>query len=165
MAKGSHGLIGKQNMYEHTVTVPMIFSGPAIRPGRRTDAIINQRDLFPTSCELAGVPVPGTVEGKSLAPVIRGETDHVHDAAYGYFMGYQRMIRRDGWKLIWYPHLDRYQLFHVAEDPDELHDLAGDGMYAGKKAELKAALTAWQESVKDPVLRGDLGVGSKSGKE
>ena len=69
LAMGSHGLRGKQNMYEHTVGVPLIFRGPGIPRGSRSEAQCYLRDLYPTVCDLAGIPVPPTVQGRSLARI------------------------------------------------------------------------------------------------
>ncbi len=143
LALGSHGLMGKQNMYEHTVGVPFIVAGPGVLKGRRTRAQIYLRDMFPTACELAGVPIPATVEAKSFAPVLRGEKDQIHPEIYGYFFGYQQMVRTDRWKLIHYPKIDRLQLFDLKNDPDELNDLSRDAAHRKTLDDLKARLTAW----------------------
>ncbi len=127
LALGSHGLMGKHNQYEHTVNVPLVLAGPGIPQGKRIDSQCALRDLFPTICELTGLAIPDSVEGKSLMPVLRGDSSEVHDAIFGYFTDTQRMLRTaDGWKLIWYPKVDRSQLFHIASDEDELHDLSAD---------------------------------------
>ena len=143
LAVGSHGLRGKQNMYEHTVHAPLVMKGPGIRPGWRSGAQCYLRDLFPTVCELAGVAIPPGVEGRSLAPVLRGQQESIYPCVYGYFGQVQRMIRTDRWKLIHYPKIDRYQLFDLAKDPDELVDLAGRAEHASTVKELRAKLDAW----------------------
>ena len=97
---GRHGLMGKQNLYEH-IKPPLIVAGPGIRHGR-SDALVYLFDLFPTICDFAGVPTPQEVEGKSLLPVIRGETPRVRDRLFGAYRDCQRMIRDERWKLIKY---------------------------------------------------------------
>jgi len=151
LAVGSHGLMGKQNMYDHTILVPLIFSGPGIPRGQRRDAFVYLRDLFPTTCELAGFEVPRSVEGTSLVPIIRGARQTIRDRAYCYFRDVQRMVRDDRYKLIRYPKIDRYQLFDTKADPHELHDLAGSPQHAGRLLRLKAELAAWQRRVHDPL--------------
>lgn len=143
VALGSHGLRGKQNMYEHTVHAPLVISGPGIPRSRRSPALCYLRDLFPTVCELTGVRVPPGVEGRSLAAVLRGEKESIYPCVYGYFGGVQRMIRTDRWKLIYYPKIERYQLFDLPKDPDELVDLAGRAEHAATQKELRARLEAW----------------------
>jgi arylsulfatase A-like enzyme len=149
---GSHGIRGKQNMYEHTIGVPMIIAGPGIPRGERRDAQVYLRDLYPTVCELSSVEIPDTVEATSFAGVLQGRQRTIHPHVFGYFRDKQRMIRTDRWKLIHYPHLDRYQLFDLRDDPDERHDLAGDPRHQPTRDELRATLAAWQKEVNDPAL-------------
>jgi arylsulfatase A-like enzyme len=143
LALGSHGLMGKQNMYEHTIGVPFIIAGPGIPQDVRTEAQIYLRDMYPSVCELVGIDTPVTVQGKSFAPVLRGETDQVHDAIYGYFYDFQQMIRTDRWKLIRYPKVDRVQLFDLMNDPAERENLAGEPKYAALVGSLSRRLEAW----------------------
>ncbi len=131
---GSHGLRGKQNMYEHTINVPLIFQGPGIPKGQQSSAQCYLRDLFPTACELAKIPIPKTVQGRSLVPVLKGQKQAIYDHVFGYFRGSQRMIRGDEYKLIEYPEANRMQLFHLPTDPWERSNLAGDPKHADTKA-------------------------------
>jgi arylsulfatase A-like enzyme len=124
LAIGSHGLVGKQNMYEHTVNVPLVMRGPGIAAGATCRAQCYLRDLFPTVCDLAGVPIPPGLDGRSLGPVLGGRADAVHPFVIGYFQNSQRMIRTDRWKLIRYPRAGRDQLFDIQTDPAELSDLS-----------------------------------------
>ncbi len=151
LAIGSHGLRGKQSMYEHTIGVPLILRGPGVPSDRRFAAQVYLRDLYPTICELAGVPVPGSVTGISIAPVLRGESEAIHPQVFGYFRNFQRMIRTDRWKLIYYPHLDRYQLFDLQDDPWELRDRSGDASAQDALQDLQAKLREWQHAVGDPL--------------
>lgn len=144
LAIGSHGLRGKQNMYEHTVGTPLIFRGPNIPKRRRSAAQCYLRDLYPTVCELVGVEIPKTVEGLSLAPILRGKAKSVRDCVFGHYGDSQRMIRTDRWKLIHYPLVGKYQLFDLSADPNELENLAGDPQHAQLLDRLRAKLEAWQ---------------------
>ena len=153
LAMGSHGLRGKQNMYEHTVGVPMLFRGPGVPQGKRFDAQMYLRDVFPTVCDLVGIPVPESVEGRSIVPVLRGKAESIHAHAFCHFRDVQRMIRTDRWKLIHYPKIDRWQLFDLRTDPLERHDLSADAGHARVLADLRARLRASQEQVADPLLR------------
>jgi arylsulfatase A-like enzyme len=153
LAVGSHGLRGKQSMYEHTIGVPLIMAGPDIPRGRKSVAQCYLRDMFPTTCDLAGVPIPKNLDGRSLRPVLNSRVDAIHPHVFGYFRNFQRMIRTDEWKLVHYPHLDRYQLFHLKTDPDELTDLAGHEKWSHVRKRLNAKLLAWQKSVNDPALK------------
>lgn len=153
LAMGSHGLRGKQNMYEHSVRVPLIFKGPGIPEGRISNALANLRDLFPTTSEIAGATVPDTVDGYSLLPLIKGETDGVRDRIFGYFESEMRMIQTHRWKLIHYPQAERYQLFDLYEDPDELNDLAFNPAHSDRVAQLSNELLSWQQEMNDPILK------------
>ena len=143
LAIGSHGLRGKQNMYEHTIGVPLVMCGPQIPAGRRIDAQCYLRDLYPTVCDLAGIAIPQGVEGRSLLPAIRGDVKEIYPYAVGYFRDVQRMIRTDRWKLICYPEIARLQLFDLAADPHELHDLSADARSRATIAELRTKLSNW----------------------
>jgi arylsulfatase A-like enzyme len=153
LAMGSHGLRGKQNMYDHTIRVPLIVAGPGIPAGKRTGAMVYLRDLYPTICDLAGVAVPSTVEAESFAPVLSGQSDAIHSHVFGHFRDFQRMVRGERWKLVYYPHLDRYQMFDLQSDPAELRDLADDPEFRQVRAELQERLRSWQQQMDDPVLK------------
>ena len=154
MSCGSHGLRGKQSQYEHTINVPFIVTGPGIEAGTRTDAQVYLRELFPTTCELAGIDIPETVTAESFATVLHGERKTQHDTIYGYYTDTQRMIRTDdGWKLIRYPRANRWQLFDLKNDPFELTNLADsdDPAYQKKFAELRERLANWRDKQGDPL--------------
>lgn len=153
LAIGSHGLRGKQNMYEHTIGVPLIVRGPGIPSGRQTGAQCYLRDLFPTICELAGAEIPAAVDGRSVVPVLRGEREQVYDAVFTHFLKVQRAIRTDGWKYIVYPQAQREQLFSLADDPDELTNLIGKPEHAARLEGLRARMTQWRRSWEDPTRR------------
>jgi arylsulfatase A-like enzyme len=152
LALGGHGLRGKQSMYEHTIGVPLVLSGPGVPRGRRTDAQCYMRDLFPTICDLCGVAAPDSVEGRSLRPVLAGTVETIHPFAVGYFRNVQRMIRTHEWKLIWYPVLDRYQLFDLRNDPHELRDLSGEAGSARVMSDLRQRLETWLREHQDPLF-------------
>lgn len=143
LAMGSHGLLGKQNLYEHTFRVPFIVRGPGILRGQRSDADGYLRDVFPTTCELVGVPIPSTVEARSLAPLLHGGTRPVYDFVTGYFTGTQRGLREGDWKLIRYPAIDRTQLFNLHDDPFELRDLADQPQQSETVHRLRSLLDGW----------------------
>ncbi len=153
LAGGSHGLMGKQNMYAHTVIVPLIFAGPGIPEGQQREALVYLRDLYPTICESAGAKIPSSVEGKSLLPVLQGKAEKVYDRLFCYFSDSQRMIRDREWKLIHYPKIDRYQLFHLSQDPHEMTNLADSPKHRERFLALQARLRQWQQDVNDPLLK------------
>jgi arylsulfatase A-like enzyme len=151
IALGSHGLRGKQNMYEHTIGVPLIFYGRGIPRGGQRHAQVYLRDLFPTACALAALEPPPTADGKSLVRVLNGTQTQVYPFVVGYYRDKQRMLRTRQWKLIHYPQIARTQLFDLRADPQEMHDLAQSPAHAATKACLLGQLSAWQRAAGDPL--------------
>jgi arylsulfatase A-like enzyme len=140
LSLGEHGLLGKQNVYEFGgMHVPLIFAGPGISMGE-SKALAYLYDVYPTMCQLAGVPVPDGLDAKSLVPVIAGKEAKVRDYMFNAYKACQRSIRDDHWKLIRYPLIDKTQLFDLQADPHEMTDLAAKPEYAGKIRELAALL-------------------------
>ena len=150
LAVGSHGLVGKQNLYEHTFGVPLIMSGPGVPKGETRDAECYLRDLFPTTCEMTGMDVPSSVQGRSLVPVLHDAQKSIHPFLVGYFTDAQRAIREWPWKLILYPKAKRIQLFDLAHDPDELNDLSSQPDQAARVTELRIKLLGWLKENGDP---------------
>jgi len=127
LAVGYHGLIGKQNMYDHSVRPPMIVVGPDIPADKKLDMDIYLQDIMPTTLELAGLDIPEYVEFQSMLPYLREErNESSYDAVYGCYKDLQRMIRDDGYKLIAYPYAEKLRLFDIEKDPLEMNDLAED---------------------------------------
>ena len=152
LALGNHGLLGKQNQYEHSIRSPLIICGPGLPRGERTVALANLNDLFPTLCDLVGIPVPDSVQSKSLAPLLRHQAKHIHDFVTGMYTDTQRMICDERWKFIVYPKVNRMQLFDLANDPYELRDRSADPAHQTKRDELQAKLQAWRQANGDPNL-------------
>jgi arylsulfatase A-like enzyme len=148
---GRHGLMGKQNLYEH-VKPPLILAGPGI-PHGSSDALVYLFDLLPTLCDYSGLPIPEKVEGKSLLRVIRGQETGVRDWLFGAYRDCQRMVRDDRWKLIEYraSGVRNTQLFDLANDPDEVNNLAGDPKHAVPRARLERLLREARDHFGDPV--------------
>lgn len=140
VARGSHGLIGKQNLYEHSVRVPLIIDGPGIPAGRRSEAMCYLFDLLPTLGKVCGVPAPSTSEGIEFTRVLRRPSAGARSDLVFAYKGVQRAYRDDRWKLIRYPEVDRTQLFDLRADPLETTNLAGQPEQAGRVAKLTARL-------------------------
>ncbi|HET6878904.1 MAG TPA: sulfatase/phosphatase domain-containing protein, partial [Pirellulales bacterium] len=119
--------------------------------GRRITGQCYLRDLYPTIGELTSVPVAPGVDGRSLAPLLRGEATEVYPFTVGYFRDVQRMIRTDRWKLIAYPKIGRWQLFDLRDDPAELDDLSMKPERQTDLAELRGKLIEWQRQNRDTV--------------
>lgn len=126
LAVGHHGLIGKQNLFEHSMRPPLLIAGPGIPAGRRIDAPVYLQDVMPTSLEMAGLGAPEHVEFKSLLPLVDGRRERSYEAIYGAYLNLQRAVIRDHHKLILYPAIGKVLLFDLARDPHEMNDLADD---------------------------------------
>ncbi len=150
LAVGSHGLMGKQSLYEHSMKVPLVFAGPGVPKGA-SGALVYLLDIFPTVCDLAGAKAPDGLDGKSLAPVIRGRAAKVRDSLFTAYRDVQRAARDDRWKLIRYPHINRTQLFDLQSDPDERKDLSAAAAQAGQVERLMKLLADWQKELGDPA--------------
>ncbi|MBM4017314.1 MAG: DUF4976 domain-containing protein [Planctomycetes bacterium] len=153
LAVGQHGLFGKQNVYEHSVHVPLILRGPGVPAGERRDAFVYVFDLCPTILEAAGVAVPDTVEGKSLSPVLKDKSARLRDSVFTAYRDLHRAVRDERCKLIRYSVKGEkhVQLFDLSADPWEMKDLSADAAYARQLAALDARLREWQKQTGDTL--------------
>lgn len=132
LAVGQHGLLGKQNLYEHSIRVPMIFSGPGIPANKKADGFVYLSDIAPTVYEYLNIPAPKTVEAKSLMPVIKNQKVKIRENIYNVYGHWSRSIKTaDGMKLIVY-NVDgtkMTQLFDLKKDPMETMNLSDNPSY------------------------------------
>ncbi|MFO0810274.1 MAG: sulfatase-like hydrolase/transferase [Gemmataceae bacterium] len=149
LAVGSHGLMGKQSLYEHSMKCPLIVAGPGVPAGKSTEAFTYLFDIVPTVCGLTGAALPGPPAGEDLRPVWTGAKPKVRDSVFLPFQGLMRSVRDDRWKLIVYPPIDHRQLFDLKADPDERHDLAADPAHAAEIERLIGLMKTWQAKVGD----------------
>ena len=184
---GQHGLLGKgnarilhvakkrghlrisrergtrANMFDDSVLVPFIVRWPGVvKPGTASDALVSTIDVLPTLTEAAGVEPPSCVDGRSLLPLLRADSDVAWRDAYcdTYDMIYlgdngekphMRMIRTDDWKLVLYHDengrpLDagtRHELFDLKTDPGELTNLYGRPKAQNIQHKLETRLVDW----------------------
>lgn len=126
LAIGEHGLLGKQNMYDHSVRVPLMVVGPNIPKGKKIDTDIYLQDIMATSLDIADVKKPEYIEFNSFLDLVNDkQTQSSYNSIYGvYEKGSQRMIRKDNYKLILYPKVKQMLLYNLNEDPLELNNLA-----------------------------------------
>lgn len=151
LAVGSHGLLGKQSLYEHSIKVPLIIQGPGIPRDQNFDALAYIHDIYPTLAELAGLPKREDLDGKSLVPVIEGKAGQVREVMFNAYRNTVRSVRKDNWKLIRYPERDFTQLYDLAKDPHEVNNLAEDPNTAETKNELIRLLQQSQLAMGDTV--------------
>jgi len=156
---GDHGLFDKRFMYEESIRMPFLVRWPAtIKPGTKIDAMALNIDFAPTFLDVAGLPVPAEMQGRSLLPVLKGRVpgdwrtsmyyryyhdpgDHNTRAHYG--------VRTRTHKLIYFWKKDQWELFDLVNDPDELHNLYGEPGQAALTATLKKELARLQREVRD----------------
>lgn len=152
LAVGHHGLMGKQNMYEHSLKAPLLIVGPDIPAGETRAARIYIQDLVETSLALAGTGNSGNTEFGNLLPTLRDpQAKGPHAVVYGAYKEAQRMIVENDYKLIVYPEVPLLRLFNLAADPDEVQDLAGQAAYQDLEQRLLSRLRAEQRQLEDPL--------------
>jgi arylsulfatase A-like enzyme len=156
LACGHHGLLGKQNMYDHSMKPPLIVVGPDIPKNERREALVYLQDIMATTLDLADVAKPEYVEFNSLLPLIAdAKRASAYDAIYGcYQADLQRMIRIGNMKLIVYPHVKRLRLYDLKADPLELDDLSGNPQYWKTVRRMFTQLVQLQREMDDAL---DLG--------
>jgi len=151
LAMGQHGLLGKQNMFEHSMRSPLLLSGPTIPQNASLDTRVYYQDIMPTMFELADVTLPAHWQFRSLMPIIRGERSDNYDAVYGAYKNHQRMVVEDDHKLILYPDADVALLFDLNSDPLEMNNLFDDPAYVDRRLSLYSTLVDLQVSHGDDL--------------
>jgi arylsulfatase A-like enzyme len=150
VARGSHGLIGKQNLYEFdSVRVPLIISGPGIPADAKTDAMCYLYDVLPTLAKRCSVNGCKESDGIDFNPTLADPTKPARSSMIFAYKNVQRAVRDERWKLIRYPQVDKTQLFDLQTDPYEVNNVAGQPENATKVAELSSLLA------KEMVVHGD----------
>ena len=151
LAVGQHGLMGKQNMYEHSLRVPLIMSGPRIPSNELTHTQCYLADLCPTICELTETPIPGSVTAKSLLPAIENPSVEIRNEMYYGYKHVQRALKNDRFKLIEY-HVNgerHTQLFDLAKDPKETQDLSAAPAHSETLHSLRAGILQARQDYHD----------------
>ncbi|ALJ06465.1 choline sulfatase [Pseudalgibacter alginicilyticus] len=143
LAIGSHGLLGKQNLYEHSIKVPLIMSGPGITKNQKSNALLYLYDIFPTLADLCGIPQPKNIDGENFAAILKGENAKTRKSLYSAYRNTVRAVRTNEWKLITYPNQNYQQLFNLKNDPLELNNLAENPVNKAKVDELSKLMALW----------------------
>jgi arylsulfatase A-like enzyme len=153
LAVGQHGLMGKQNLYDHSVRVPLMIAGPGIPRGKRNASLCHLMDIAPTVCALAGTRLDSATDGMSLAEAARSGRTLGRESTISAYRGFQRALRTRDWKLVLYNvnGTRTTQLFDLKNDPLEMRNLAGE---AGQARRIKALTAELQERLK---AAGDTG--------
>jgi arylsulfatase A-like enzyme len=156
---GDHGLYDKRFMYEPSVRMPFLVRWPGvIKPGSVQSALAINPDFAPTFMDLAGLPAPSDMQGRSLVPLLKGERpadwrtsfyyryyhdpgDHNTRAHYG--------VRTETHKLIYFWKKDQWEMFDLVKDPNELVNVYSDPAQQTVVAQLKTELYRLKKELKD----------------
>ena len=149
LALGSHGLLGKQSLYEHSNRIPLIIAGPGIPNGSTNDPVVLY-DLYPTIASWTGMTPPPGVDGSNLRGMWEKGEPGPREVLYTTYEDIHRAVQRGPWKLIHYPRIARQQLFNLEDDPHEINDLSADTSLAQLKAELWAVMQQEHAAFDDP---------------
>jgi arylsulfatase A-like enzyme len=177
---GDLGLYDKRFMYEPGLQVPLLARGPGIRAGHVPVEFVSNLDLAPTFLDLAGLQVPASMQGRSLAPLLRGETPagwrtsiyyrYYHDPGHHNTAAHLG-VRTATHKLIHYWKTGVYEMYDLTRDPTEQRNLlysAADASQPGvaaKFAELKAEIARLQKEYKDDGQYADPSTWPKTGSD
>ena len=152
LAMGKHGLLGKQSLFDHSIRPPLMLMGPDIPKGKKITNDVYLQDVMATSLELADIEKPDYVEFKSFLSQAKGLTDKGnYEEIYGAYVNLQRMIRKDGFKLIVYPKIKKLLLFDMQKDPEEMNDLAGLPEFQAQAKGLFTDLLRLQKEMEDDL--------------
>lgn len=145
--------MGKQNMFDHSMRVPLVIAGPGIPRNRRFSQQVYLQDAAATILDLAGIEKNEGMEFNSLIPCISAgpAAKSAYSAVYGCYRDLQRMVRTDRYKLIVYPKANKVLLFDMENDPYEMHDLAENPEFGGIRSDLIKELEKLQRQYHDPL--------------
>lgn len=156
---GEHGWAEKRFMYEESIRMPLLIRWPdKIRAGVQIDAMVQNIDFAPTFLDVAGIEIPGEMQGKSFTPWLTGEEpdDWRHSIYYHYYdHGLHNVPRHDGvrtdrYKLIHFYTDDVWEFYDLEEDPHEINNLYGNGKYEETINRLKDELERLREYYEVP---------------
>ena len=156
LAVGQHGLLGKQNLYEHSIKVPFLMRGPQVPTNVRSDAFCYLYDLASTLCDMLGIPIPSSFEGRSFwGTIINGESHR--STMFSAYKNKHRSIRGDRFKLIEYYVGDKIirQMFDLVSDPLERDNLLKSGNAHEYLSSMQLKLSELQESFADPINKNN----------
>ncbi|KAA3634824.1 MAG: DUF4976 domain-containing protein [Bacteroidetes bacterium] len=152
LAMGQHGLLGKQSLYDHSIRVPLIAIGKDIPQKQTIDHDVYLQDIMATSLELAEVEKPAHIFFHSLMDLAKNKREEsYYPSIYGAYTNTQRMIRKNGLKLIVLPKAEKVMLFDLKKDPLEMNDLVELEEYQPTVTDLFEELIALQKELNDDL--------------
>ena len=157
---GEHGWFDKRWMYEESLRTPLIIRWPAaVKPGVINTDIVSNLDFAETMLDVAGVPVPSDMQGRSLKPLFSGsKPPDWRTSFYYHYYEYPAVhsvrrhygVRTQRHKLIYFYNIDEWELYDLTKDKHELRSVYNDPAYAPVVAELKAELQRLRKLYKVP---------------
>ncbi|HUQ68153.1 MAG TPA: sulfatase [Planctomycetaceae bacterium] len=153
---GEHGLWHKRSLFEESARVPFIVHLPGAKAnGRHSGSLVELLDVYPTLCEVAGVPAPAMLQGKSLRPLLDDPAATIHDAAFTQARRgpnaehWGRSIRTARWRCTeWDEGTNGIELYDHAADPHEYNNLADDPTHAATLRALRQLLAEQLPAIK-----------------
>jgi len=160
LLEGEHGMIDKRTMHEPSIRVPLIASGPGLPRGKVVGEQVLVEDIAPSVLDICGAPAIEGIDGRSWR-MLAGGTDPAWRTEWLYEYNYEKQfpytpnirgIRTDRWKFVRYPHGDgspdrhRPEMYDLANDPEELVNLAAAPAHAATRADLEQRLAAILEA-------------------
>lgn len=158
---GEHDYWMKVSLLEESVQVPMIIKAPKTSPGK-TESLVELVDIYPTLAELAGLPIPENIQGKSLAPVLKEPGQSVKDAVFSVSKnGKSYLFRNDRWAYIQYGEQGEsgMELYDMYQDPKQFTNLAMQPAYEKVLIDLQAKLKAKLAEIRKNDLGKDYDLG------
>jgi arylsulfatase A-like enzyme len=156
---GDHGWYDKRWMYEESLSMPLIVKWPGVtQPNSVDQHLVQNLDYAATFLEMAGAPIPEAMQGRSLVPLLRGESvDDWRNAIYYHYYGFPDVhkvarhygIRTERYKLIYFYQPDEWELYDLQTDPNEMHNIYTDLAYQTISADLKLQLTELRRLYQD----------------
>ena len=149
---GHHGLLGKQNLYEHSTRVPFIITGPDIPKKKKISAPIYLQDIMPSTLSIAGLEKPEHVQFKDILPLATGKAKNLpYKEIYGAYLDAQRSITVGNEKLLVYPNVPTVRVYDIFSDPLELKDLSKTKRGKAISSKLFPRLLKLQKSMRDSL--------------
>ena len=167
---GEHGWFDKRWMYKESLRTPLLVRWPGVtEPGSEDTHMVSNVDFAETFLDIAGADIPADMQGRSLVPLLKGETPQDWRKSF-YYHYYESPESKGSWhhvarhygvrtaqyKLIYYYLKDEWELFDLDVDPQEMHSVYGDPRYKRVTKELKAELARLRTELKLPEVDPDL---------
>ena len=155
---GEHGWFDKRWMYEESFKTPLIISWPGVTKKSVTNSMVQNLDFAETILDMAGLPIPKDMQGKSIVPVLKGKLKgNLHDALYYHFYENQEHkvakhigVRTDRYKLIYFYENNEWELYDLQNDKNEMNNVYGKPAYKKVQEVMLKKLKELKEQYKDP---------------